>query len=64
MGESLMNIGGKKIRKIWSFEDLHIFTKQFIEHQHEYANNWVDTIASQSLIHFVQKFDNNHTFQL
>ena len=56
---------GWKIRKLWNFEILQIFKKQFLTSRYEYANERVDdVIASQFSIHFVYRNDKNFIFQL
>ena len=53
--ENLMKISWK-IRKLWYFEVLQMFTKHFWKHRYEYiyANEWgADVIASLLAIYFV-----------
>ena len=50
--ENLMKIGWKI--SVY-FEALQIFTKHFWKHRYEYANEWVDVIASLLAIYFVHK---------
>ena len=56
--ENLMKIGWK-ISKLWLFEVSQIFAKHFWKHRYEYANDWVDAIASLLVIYILYNYGEN-----